>query len=37
VLAAFNALDKQIDKTTLKSITKQVGDDWDYFYFENEM
>jgi hypothetical protein len=36
VLAAFNALDEQINKSTLKSITKSVGDNWDYNHFENE-
>jgi hypothetical protein len=36
VLAAFNSLDKHINKTKLKSITKSLGNDWDYTYFENE-
>jgi hypothetical protein len=36
VLAAFNALDEQINKTTLKSITKSVGYNWDYKHFENK-
>jgi hypothetical protein len=36
VLAAFNALDEQIDKTKLKFITKSVDNNWDYIYFENE-
>jgi hypothetical protein len=36
ILAAFDALDKQINKSTLKSITKSVGNSWDYTYFENK-
>jgi hypothetical protein len=36
VLAAFNALDKQINMTKLKSITKSLDNNWDYIYFENE-
>jgi hypothetical protein len=36
ILAAFNALDKQINKSTLKSITKSLDNNWNYIYFENE-
>jgi hypothetical protein len=36
VLAAFNALDKQINMTNLKYITKSVDDNWDYRHFENK-
>jgi hypothetical protein len=36
ILAAFNALDKQINKSTLKSITKSVNNNWDYTYFQNK-
>jgi hypothetical protein len=36
ILAAFDALDEQIDKTKLKSITKSVDNNWDYIYFENK-
>jgi hypothetical protein len=36
ILGAFNALDEQIDKITLKSITKSVDNNWNYIYFENK-
>jgi hypothetical protein len=36
ILAAFDALDEQIDKNKLKNITKSVNNNWDYTYFENE-
>jgi hypothetical protein len=36
ILAAFNALDVQIDKITLKSITKSLDNNWDYKHFENK-
>jgi hypothetical protein len=36
ILGAFNSLNEQIDKTTLKSITKSVDNNWNYIYFENK-
>jgi hypothetical protein len=36
ILTALDSLDKQINETTLKSITKSVDNNWDYIYFENK-